>query len=129
LQVRFAVEALAYDRLQDYLFEVSASAMKGWTPRQVLKELLYTDPDACFPTELKIGLKPDPEALAQEIDLGENYSFSALWANKMHNALSSFLHESPREPHADSGASLTLRSGGAEHRVIPVFLGKWRRAI
>jgi hypothetical protein len=22
-----------------------------------------------------------------------------------------------------------LRSGAAEHRVIPVFLGKWRRAL
>jgi hypothetical protein len=45
LHARFALEALAYDRLQDYQFEVSAAAMKGWTPRQVLKELLYTDPE------------------------------------------------------------------------------------
>jgi hypothetical protein len=104
LHARFAIEALAYDRLQDYLFEVSASAMKGWTPRQVLKELLYTDPDACSATELKIGWKPDPEAPAQEIDLGESYSFSALWANKMHNALSSFLHESTIRQSADVGA-------------------------
>jgi hypothetical protein len=33
LHARFAVEALAYDRLQDYLFEVSLGAMNGWTPK------------------------------------------------------------------------------------------------
>jgi transcription elongation factor Elf1 len=104
LHARFALEALAYDRLQDYLFEVSASAMKGWTLRQVLTELLYTDPDACSPTEVKIGWRPDPDAPIREIDLGESYSFSALWANKMHHALSSFLHEPTIKQMGEMGA-------------------------
>jgi hypothetical protein len=43
LHARFAIEALAYDRLQDYLFEVSLAAINGWTPKAVLNELLYTD--------------------------------------------------------------------------------------
>jgi hypothetical protein len=93
LQARFAIEALAYDRLQDYLFEVSAEAMNGWTPKAVLKELLYTDPEACSPITLTIGWRPDPHLPPQEIDLGESYRFSAQWANRMHHALSSFLHQ------------------------------------
>ena len=59
LHARFALEALAYDLLQDYLYEVSADAMNGWTPRAVLKELLYTDPDACAPVNITIGWQPD----------------------------------------------------------------------
>jgi len=93
LQARFAIEALAYDRLQDYLSEVSADAMNGWTPKAVLRELLYTDPEACSPIMVTIGWKPDPDADRQEIDLGESYRLSAVWANRMHNALSSFLHQ------------------------------------
>jgi hypothetical protein len=106
LHARLALEAIAYDRLQDYLFEVSANAMNSWTPRQVLNELLYTDPKACSPTKLTIGLKPDPNGPMQEIDLGESYRFSAVWANKMHQALSSFLHQPTlkqmNEPEAES---------------------------
>jgi len=93
LHARFALEALAYDLLQDYLFEVSPDAMNGWTPKAVLKELLYTDPDACSPVNLTIGWRPDPNAPPQEIHLGESYRFSAVWANRMHNALSNFLHQ------------------------------------
>src|SRR5271168_2218947 len=62
LHARCALEALAYERLQDYLFEVSADAMNSWTPRQVLNELLYTDPDACSPIKVTIGWRPDPDA-------------------------------------------------------------------
>jgi hypothetical protein len=93
LHARFAIEALAYDRLQDYLFEVSLDAMNGWTPKAVLKELLYTDPDACSPTSVTFGWKPNPDADTQEIHLGDSYPLRPVWANKMHNALSHFLHE------------------------------------
>jgi hypothetical protein len=93
LHTRFAIEALAYDRLQDYLFEVSINAMNRWTPGAVLKELLYTDPEACSPVSLTFGWRPDPDAPPEEIHLGEIYPLSAVWANRMHNALSSFLHQ------------------------------------
>ena len=93
LHARFAIEALAFDRLQDYLLEVSIDAMNGWTPKAVLKELLYTDPEACSPVSVTFGWRPDPDAPPQEIHLGESYPLSAVWANKMHNALSSFLHQ------------------------------------
>jgi hypothetical protein len=93
LHARFAIEALAYDRLQDYLSEVSMDAMNGWTPKAVLNELLYTDPEACSPVSLTYSWKPNPDAPPQEIHFGDSYPLSALRANKMHNALSSFLHQ------------------------------------
>ena len=92
LHARYALEALAYDRLQEYLQEVSASAMNNWTPKTVLQELLYTDPEACSPVNITTGWKPDPDSPTREINLGESYQFSAAWANKMHNTLSNFLH-------------------------------------
>jgi hypothetical protein len=63
LHARFAIETLAYDRLQDYLFEVSLTAMNGWTPKAVLKELLYTDPDACSPVSVTFNWKSGQSAL------------------------------------------------------------------
>jgi transcription elongation factor Elf1 len=93
LRARFAIEALAYGRVQDYLFEVSPAALNEWTPGKVLKELLYADPDACSSVNLTIITRPDPDAQPQEIRLGEGHPLSGLLANKMYHALGNFLHQ------------------------------------
>jgi hypothetical protein len=110
LHARFALEALAYDRVQDYLLEVSADAMNGWTPKAVLRELLYTDPEACSPINVTIGWRPDPDGPLREIHLGEGYRFSARWGNKMHNALSNFLHEPTIKQAAEGDADRRQKS-------------------
>ena len=105
LHARLAIEALAYDLFQDYLFEVSAEAMAGWTPKDVLNELLYIDSEACSPISVTIGFQSE-DGYRQEIDLGGNPRMRVAWARKMHNALGSFLHQptvrqTMREPDAD----------------------------
>jgi hypothetical protein len=105
LHARLAIEALAYDLFQDYLFEVSAEAMASWTPKAVLNELLYIDSEACSPISVTIGFQSEDGA-RQEIDLGKNPRMRVAWANKIHNALGSFLHQptvrqTMREPDAD----------------------------
>ena len=71
----------------------SHHAMSEWTPGKVLKELLYTDPDACSPVNVTISWRPDPAAPPQVIHLGESYPLSLGWAHRMHNALGNFLHQ------------------------------------
>lgn len=105
LHSRFAIEALAYELLQDYLSEVSPEAMSRWTPKAVLNDLLNISDDACSPISLTIGLNPGKDEPQQTITL-DSHRFSAEWANKMHNALGSFLHQPTirqlrREPEAD----------------------------
>jgi hypothetical protein len=46
LELRLCIECLIYDRLQAYLPEVSHAAIKKWTPKQVMAELLAADPKA-----------------------------------------------------------------------------------
>jgi hypothetical protein len=92
LQARFAIEAFAYELLQDYLFEVSADAMNNWKPKAILKKLLYIDPDACSPISLTFEQSTEDGGPKREIHLGDSYRFSAAWANRMHDALGSFLH-------------------------------------
>ena len=92
LHARLAIEALAYDLLQDYLSEVSRDAMERWRPMVVLKEILYVDEDACSTTHVVFSYN-DADGVPREIDFGESRKMSPAWANKMHNALGSFLHQ------------------------------------
>jgi hypothetical protein len=46
LELRFAIEYITYDQLTAYIREVSGEALKKWTPKQVISELLEVDPEA-----------------------------------------------------------------------------------
>jgi hypothetical protein len=92
LHARLAIEALAYDLLQDYLFEVSRDAMEKWTPRVVLQEILYVDEDACSTAHVVFSYD-DRDGVPRELDFGESRKMPPAWANKMHNALGNFLHQ------------------------------------
>jgi len=94
LELRMAIEALTYSSLKIYLSEVSNSAMKEWTPKRVLEELLVVNPTADQSITVTIGRQDENGVLAQEVlSLGEDRRFSIKWANRAHNALGSFLHE------------------------------------
>jgi hypothetical protein len=92
LHARLAIEALAYDLLQNYLSEVSHEAVEKWTPGFVLKEILYVDEDACSTSHVRFSYK-DKDGVSREIDFGESLKMSPAWANRMHNALGNFLHQ------------------------------------
>jgi len=89
LELRMAVEALVFDSLKMYLDDVPANVvMEKWTPRQVLSELLKIDKHA----DQSITLQMGPEASGQLEMVGRERRFTLRWADKAHNALSSFLH-------------------------------------
>jgi predicted RNA-binding Zn-ribbon protein involved in translation (DUF1610 family) len=95
LELRLAIEYITYDQLEVYMKEVPDDAVKKWTPKQVISELLEVDPQADKSVAVAIGLEhtygvaPPPEEMQP---LGEDRRFSLNWANKNHNALGNFLH-------------------------------------
>lgn len=93
LELRLAIEYLAYQQLQAYLDEVSDDAMRKWTPRQVIAEMLEVDPHSDETSSLAVGIEVIPGVRPPEMQfLGEDRRFSLGWANKNHNALGNFLH-------------------------------------
>jgi hypothetical protein len=66
--------------------------MKKWTPKVVLKEILYVDDEACSTTGVVFSYN-DKDGVPRKIDFGESRKMSPAWANKMHNALGNFLHQ------------------------------------
>ena len=95
LELRFAIEYIVYQHFQAYLDEVPDDAMRKWTPRQVIEQMLEVDPHADRTSIISIGEQKEagfrPEVMKV---LGENVRFSMKWANSNHNALGSFLHAS-----------------------------------
>ena len=110
LELRFAIEYITYDQLQVYMKEVSDDALKKWTPKQVISELLEVDPYAdqsctiAFGLEHTYGISPPPEEMHL---LGQDRRFSMKWANKNHNTLGNFLH-APTMHQIESGGAPTL---------------------
>lgn len=112
LELRFAIEYITYDQLESYLKEVLNDALKKWTPKQVISELLEVDPQADQSVTVAVGLEhtfgvsPSPEEMQL---LGEDRRFSLRWANKNHNVLGNFLH-APTMYQIESGVSQTSAS-------------------
>lgn len=94
LELRFCIEYLAIDRLQAYLVEVPNDALKKWTPRAIISEILDVDPNGDRSISLAIGIGSTSGAsqAAAPIQLGEDRRFTMKWANKNYNTLSNFLH-------------------------------------
>jgi hypothetical protein len=57
LELRFAIEYITYDQLQAYFKEVSDDALKKWTPKQVISEMLEVDPQADRSSTISVGLE------------------------------------------------------------------------
>lgn len=110
LELRFAIEYITYDQLQAYRSEVPDDALKKWTPKQVISEMLEVDPHAdqsstiAFGLEHTYGVPPPPEEMQL---LGQDRRFSMKWANKNHNALGNFLH-APTMHQIESGGAPTV---------------------
>lgn len=94
LELRMAIEALAYDLLQTYNAEVGETAMDKWQPRRVIDELLYVDPNADKTSHIAFGVEEEYGKPAKEMrSLGTDNRFTVKWANKAHHSLGSYLHE------------------------------------
>ena len=95
LELRFAIEYITYDQVQTYRSELPYDALKKWTPKQLISEMLEVDPDADKSITMQVGIEPSygvPPRPEEMQLLGQDRRFSLKWANKNHNALGNFLH-------------------------------------
>src|SRR5262245_481600 len=67
LELRFAIEYLAYSYLDVYGAEISDAALEKWQPRRVIDEMRAIDPHADEPATISIGLEETPGVAASEM--------------------------------------------------------------
>jgi len=96
LEIRLAIEALAYAVLQNYSEDDSPdvhAAQADWQPNKVLEALLNYDPMADMSIRVvmrTVAPGGDPGEIA--IDAVDQ-RFTADWAAKAHRSMGSFLHQ------------------------------------
>jgi hypothetical protein len=98
LELRLAIEALAYDTLQSYSEDVDDAvdlAHREWQPSKVLKALCGCDPIAGLALRIEVrevGSDGNAEA-GPPMFTGVDDRFDAEWAEKAHRSMGSFLHQ------------------------------------
>jgi hypothetical protein len=93
LELREAIEYLAYQQLEAYLDEVPDDAMRKWTPREVISQMLEVDPNADKTATIAVGVEEVIGEPSKDMKmLGEDRRFTLKWANRSHSALGNFLH-------------------------------------
>lgn len=98
LELRMAIEALAYDTLQNYADDISHvldQAHKEWQPKKVLAALLEYDPISS--TSLRMRAQPigaDGEPVGEPyVHEATEHRLNVNWAAKAHWSMGSFLHQ------------------------------------
>lgn len=97
LELRLAIEALAYDTLQSYSEDVGDAvdlAHREWQPSKVLKALCDYDPIADLALRIEVrevGSDGNPKR-GPPMFTGVDDRFDAEWAEKAHRSMGSFLH-------------------------------------
>lgn len=89
LELRFCIEATAYNKLQLYRNRVPKKLFKKWQPPQLFKALIQLEPHAGENFKLAVSLGESSNNFTL---LGENVTFDYRWLNKTYNKLGSFLH-------------------------------------
>lgn len=98
LELRLAIEALAYDVLQNYAEGVDQSidaAYAQWQPSKVLEHLRSYDElaDVSVRFELTMFDETGHPRIGSPSVVGLDERFTAEWASKAHRSMGSFLHQ------------------------------------
>lgn len=93
LQLRMAMEALTYDRMQVYADEIPPKEYATWQPRRVMELLLEIDANADKDSSLAFGLEETYGVPAKEMRfLGTEKVLDMATIRKHYDALGSYLH-------------------------------------
>lgn len=93
LELRLALEAITYDRLQGYHGEIPTRIYETWQPKRVLQFLLQLDPYADRSSILSIGTEDSPGVPATDLKPnGEETVLNLKNLKEHYDALGSFLH-------------------------------------
>lgn len=108
LQLRMAIEALTYDRLQTYAEEVPPEEYATWQPKKVMLLLLEIDAGADADSSLSVGLEETYGVPPNEMtSLGTEKVLNLAAIKKHYDALGSFLHM-PTWKQVHEGQSLNV---------------------
>ena len=93
LELRFCLEAIAYEKLNIYAKRLPKSVLNTWQPPQVIRALLEFEPLADQDFELRIS----PESAlgvptGNWTSLGSHHTLRLSWLRKSYNKLGNYLH-------------------------------------
>jgi len=93
LDLRFAMEALTYDRALAYKAELPPSEYETWQPRKLMALLVEIDPNADKDSSIAIGIEESPGVPAAVMEpLGSETVFNLGLLKKHYDAIGSHLH-------------------------------------
>ena len=93
LELRFCIEAIAYQKLNAYKSILPSSVMSKWQPPQAMKALLQLEPEALEDFTLYVGREDTPGKPAANMrSLGTHSTFRFSWLRKTYNKLGNYLH-------------------------------------
>ncbi|QNM95543.1 hypothetical protein [Chitinimonas koreensis] len=93
LQLRMAMEALTYDRMQIYADEISPEEYLTWQPKRVMELLLEIDAGADKDSSLALGVEEVYGVLSKEMQfLGTEKVLNMVTIKKHYDAMGSYLH-------------------------------------
>jgi hypothetical protein len=93
LELRLALEAITYDRLQGYREKIPPRFYETWQPKRVLQFLLQLDPYADRSSIVSIGIEDTPGVPAADLKpYGEETVLNLKNLKEHYDALGSFLH-------------------------------------
>ncbi|MES0174441.1 hypothetical protein [Mesorhizobium sp. M0006] len=93
LDLRFAVEALTFDRATAYKSEMPPAEFETWQPRKLMALLLEIDPSADKDSTIAVGIEETYGVLAPVMQsLGTESVFNLALLKKHYDALGNYLH-------------------------------------
>jgi len=107
LELRLALEALTYDRAQQYKSELPDSVYETWQPTKLIRELQKVDPHASVSVRLEVAKEPSADGTDEEfVELGSERILSMSEIQNHYHALGNYLHtptlkqinSKPRDP-------------------------------
>lgn len=93
LELRFCLEAVAYDKLRTYAKRLPESVLKTWQPPQAIRALLEFEPLADRDFQIRI-CRENEEGLPTDewVTLGTHRTLRLSWLRETYNKLGSYLH-------------------------------------
>jgi hypothetical protein len=93
LELRMAMEAIAYEKLRLYAPRLPESIFdKMWQPPQIMKALLEFEPWAMENKTISNARTDEDGSSTEQVIIGEHFSFKLQWLRKAYNTVGQFLH-------------------------------------
>jgi len=107
LELRFAMEALTYERASAYISELPPEEYGTWQPRRLMAVLLDIDPNADKDSTISVGREKTFGVQARVMSvLGTEKVFNMLQLRTHYDAIGSFLHVPTIKQISGGGAKL-----------------------